>query len=45
MLKLTPERVRLLKEVLQPIADTKGPDRRLAQGILFSLGWNERKET
>ena len=42
-LNLTPERIALLKKALDPIAGAKGPDRKAAQGILFSIGAAERK--
>lgn len=42
-LNLTSERIDLLRRLLEPVAQTKGDDRKVAQGILFSIGWAERK--
>jgi hypothetical protein len=43
-MNLTPERIELLREVLEPVAKTKGPRRQVAQGMLLSIGWAERKK-
>jgi hypothetical protein len=43
-MNLTPERIELLREVLEPVAQVKGPRRQAAQGMLLSIGWAERKE-
>ena len=42
-LNLTPERIELIRSWAEPVATAKGKDRKVAQGILFSIGWTERK--
>jgi len=43
-LELSAERVALLTRLLKPVADAAGADRKIAQGLLLSIGAIIRKK-